>query len=63
MVDPAVQAFAGRQQATAFLSTVAFIEANGYSLMMPNSETTVQCVRDFADHGFDEKPLAERLRD
>lgn len=48
----AVRVFAARDKRTAFLCTVALIEANGYSCAMPDSEAIADGVRDVAGHRF-----------
>jgi 4-carboxymuconolactone decarboxylase len=49
-----VRVFAAREKRTAFLCTVALIEANGYSCAMPDSEAIADGARDVAGHRFGE---------
>jgi death-on-curing protein len=57
-----VNAFADGNKRTAFLCATAFIEANGYSFTMPDSEISAETLRQFAERRFGEKALAEWLR-
>jgi prophage maintenance system killer protein len=53
---------AGNDRSAAFVCAVVFIEANGYSLTLPNSEAIAERISDFADHRLGENALGEWLR-
>ena len=57
-----VNAFAHGNKGTPFLCAVAFVEANGYSFTMPDSEVSAQKLRAFAERRLGENALAEWLR-
>lgn len=57
-----VNAFECGNKRTAFLCAVAFIEANGRSFTMPDSEISAEKLRGFAERRFGENALAEWLR-
>ena len=56
-------AFAHANTATAFLCMVAFLEANGYCLALPDAPVAAEKLRDFAARRFGERALADWLRD
>jgi death-on-curing protein len=57
-----VNAFADGNRRTAFLCAAAFIEAQGSSFTMPDSEVSARKLRDFAERRRGENALAEWLR-
>ena len=57
-----VNAFANGNKRTAFLGAVAFIEAQGCSFTMPDTEISAQKLHDFAERRLGENALAEWLR-
>ena len=57
-----VNAFAHGNKRTAFLCAVAFVEANGYSFTLPDSEASAEKLRAFAERRLGENALAEWLR-
>ena len=57
-----VNAFECGNKRTAFLCAVAFIEANGRSFTMPDSEISAEKLRGFAERRLGENALAEWLR-
>ena len=57
-----VDAFECGNKRTAFLCAVAFIETNGRSFTMPDSEISAEKLRGFAERRFGENALAEWLR-
>jgi prophage maintenance system killer protein len=57
-----VSAFECGNKRTAFLCAVAFIEANGRSFTMPDSEISAERLRGFGERRLGENALAEWLR-
>ncbi len=57
-----VNAFECGNKRTAFLCAVAFIEANGRSFTMPDSEISAERLRGFGERRLGENALAEWLR-